>query len=687
VLRFFIFGLITCSSLFSIAQVRVSAGKPVRLEYKSKFWNKNPNEIDHPAVLLRDGQSKKMVRIQLEETAPNSGVFWGSYSVTFGEQDLVPEVYFPPQNLLNNPDQMKTIEAMIKDGSLIRKPYFIRDDGKGLHILTIFDSKEQAIQALEDYRKLRSITKSPVGEAAMLAQAQAAKEKALQEALAKAAQGADARSKVELVEKMKKEALMKDFEALSAAEKAKRQAQASQLVKRAMDAYGKGNYKDSAADFEKAAEVDPTNTKFYFQYGISLYQIKNYNKAFAILHMTKDSEVNVAEKAFYIGSIHMELKENESAIKDYEIAKNKKDPKYSGLAAFYAALLHYQMENYDQAKENFEFVIDNSSDPKLDSQSETYIEQIANVLAFKKEQSKKFILSANLGLMYDSNILSIARSQLDQQTELAGYRWMYGGSIEYRPLYTATQDFSVLLAASDMYSMNNKFSAEKTFQNTDPLSASLYFPYHYKGKAFDKGYQMTLSPGFEKMWMNADTIDGREIITDSVVLKNDHTFVMNNTWFSTYSLELRSDTSHIEAALGTDDDSTATKVTLGTTQTFFQNDKKTEAWIGEFGVSQNNAKGANSTYNRADFAATYMSPWKWDTIWTARLGFYYADYNKHVVGRKDTDSSLTLGLTKPLSEILSANLSGTYTNNASTLDSSDYNKYVIMTTFSWTTSL
>ncbi|MGZ5278908.1 MAG: hypothetical protein ACXWC9_03140, partial [Pseudobdellovibrionaceae bacterium] len=356
-------------------------------------------------------------------------------------------------------------------------------------------------------------------------------------------------------------------------------------------------------------------------------------------------------------------------------------------AAFYAGVLQYQTEKYDPAKANFEYVLDSSSDPVLDKQAETYIEQIANVMAFKKEQEKKFILTLNAGLMYDSNILAIARSQLDQQTELAGYRWTYATSFEYRPLYTYVHDFSVIASASDMYSTNNRFTAEKTFQDTDPLTVSIYFPYRFKGKAFEKGYQMTLNPGYETTMMNADAEGSRETILNAAVLKNDHTFIMDNTWFATYSLEFRSETSKIAATEGTADDLNATKISLGTTQTFFQNDKKTEAWIGELGTSQNTAKGDNATFTRFDFAATYMSPWVWDLTWTTRLAFYHANYSKHTTGRIDSNSSLTLGLLKPITETLSGSLTGTYTNNGSTLESSDYNKYVISTMFSWTTSL
>jgi hypothetical protein len=687
VLRFFIFSLITCASLISFAQVKVSSSKPVRLEYKSKIWNKNTSEVDYAGVLLRDTNSKKMVRVQLQETDVNTSVFHGNYSVTFGEQELTPEIYFPPQSLLKNLDQLKTIEAMIKDGSLLRKPYFIRDEGKGSHILTIFDTKEQAVAALEEYRRLRSQTKSPIGEAALLAQAQAAKEKELRENALMAMKQNDERQKIELEEKARQEALLKQQEQLNAAEKARRQAEAARIAQQGLDFYDKGKYPDAEIMFSKAIEMDPSNKSFNFQYGVSLYRNGNFNKSLAVLKLAEGTGVNIAEKEFFIASNHMKLKENETAIQYFESVKKRNDKAIGPASAFYAGVLQYQLEKFDESKANFEFVLDNSEDKDLDSQAEAYIEQIANAIAFKKEQAKKFIISANLGLMYDSNILAIAKSQLDQQTELAGYRWAYGASLEYRHLYTYVHDFSVIASISDMYSTNKSFAAEKSFQNTDPLAATVYLPYRYKGKAFDKGYQMTLSPGFETTMMNADETGSRETITDAMVLKNDHTFIMNNTWFATYSFEYRSETSKIESTNGTDDDLNASKITLGTTQTFFQNDKKTEAWIGELGASQNTAKGVNATFTRFDFAATYMSPWKWDTIVTTRLALFYADYSKHTVGRKDTDSALTFSLIKPLSETVSSNISATYTNNASTLESSDYSKYVIMTGLSWTTSL
>jgi len=232
-----------------------------------------------------------------------------------------------------------------------------------------------------------------------------------------------------------------------------------------------------------------------------------------------------------------------------------------------------------------------------------------------------------------------------------------------------------------MYSWNKNFKAETTFQNTDPLSLSLSFPYKFKGQAFAKPYQLGLTPAYETIRMNADGVSPREVIVNSMVVKIDQTFVMNENWFSNYLLEIRSDDSKLAAA--GDDDLTAKKVTLGTTNTFFQDKKKTQAIIGEFGIAQNMADGKNQDYTRFDIAGSYLAPWKWETSWTGRLGYYNSNYSNHATGRKDDNIGLTLSLTKPLSENLTGMLNGTYTINKSTLATSDYKKYLIMTVFSW----
>ncbi len=687
-LRLLLFAVFSVSLSFAFAQTsaqtqaRVDTSKPIRFVYESKSWNRSSSTEDSAAFVLRDANSKRLVTIQVEETGPNTSVFVGQYTISWGDTEIIPEVYIPPQDLTKGSEQIKKIDQMIREGILLRKPFFFHSNSKSAQVIEVFDTKEQAMTAFEAYRNSRIAIDSPVGRPALEAQAHAAQEMEKKKEIEALTLQEEERKKLEAQEKIRQENLRKRQDQMAQKERSLRKAEAQKLGEKALENYKTGHFVEAETDFAKATELDPRNNTFYYQYGVTLYKNEKYNQSLANLALAQGNTINLIERDYYVGLNLMKLKEFDAALALFESVKNKKDKVLAPSASFFAGVLSYQKENFEKAKTYFEYTVDQSEDPNLDKQSEAYIEQIANILVFKKEQSKHFIANFNLGLVYDSNILSVANSQLNQPTDLDGFRWSYGGYLEYRPLYTVNHELSAVLTASDMYSTDKNFKAASNFQNTDPLLLSLYLPYRYKGLAFGKAYQMTVSPGVEQIQVNVDQVGAREAIVSSTVLKTDHTFVMKETWFATYTGELRRDRSLLSSS--GDDDQSATKVSLGTIQTFFQDSKKTEAWVGELGAAQNSAAGSNSTYNRLDIAATYFAPWKWDTIWTARLGFYNANYSRHVIGRKDNDTSLTLALRKPFSPSLSGTLTGVYTNNSSTLPDSDYNKYLIMTSLSWT---
>lgn len=686
-LRFFILVITACTPLFAFAQAKVEASKPIRLEYASKSWNRNPGVEDTGTVLMRDVRTQKIVQIQLTESGPDTGSFWGSYSVSWGESEIIPEIYLPPQDILQNAANFQKIEDMIKEGVLLRKPYFAKADSKGNHSLMIFDTKEQALEAFDEYRKLRTQIASPVGQSALETQVNATfeNEKKAQEQLSEKLE-AD-RKILEAEERNRLEQLRKKFDQLSPKEKENQKAQAQNLFSDASKLFGEGKFTEAAAQNLKTIELAPYNSNYIHRYGVILYRTEKYLLSVVYLQLADSPAQAQNERDFYIAMDYMKLNEVQPALSRFQDLKSRNDKTWSSQGALYSGVLKFQIEEYEASRPDFEYVLDHSEDPAIDKLAEAYIEQIANAVAFKKEQSKKLLITLNGGLLYDSNILSTANSQLDQPTDLAGYRWSYGGTIEYRPVYKADKEFSVILGASDLYSTDTKFIAAQNFQNTDPLVYSLYFPYKHKGLAFKKGYQMTLSPGVEQTLMNADGVSSREVILNSRVLKNEHLHSIRDDWFSNITIEYREETSLIDTTTSPLENLTSNRWTFGTSQIFFQNDKKTEAWIGDFSWAKNAAQGHNAEYERYDIAATYMAPWKWDTTWTSRLSYYNATYPRHLVGRNDKNTTLILGLRKPLTPNLAATLSGVYTINQSTLDSSDYRKYMILTTFSWTTSL
>jgi hypothetical protein len=688
VLRLLSIALFVGFPLLALSQAKIDGQKPIRIDYQSSALNKNPGLVESAAILIRDSDSKRVVRVQLEETSNNSGLFIGNYALTWGDQDVAAEVYLAPYDSTKAPEQVKKLEVLIRDGLLVRKPYFLRaGENNKSQILTVYDTKEQALEAFDNYRKIRTPLKSPVEHSALEAQKAAQREKERKARELVSAQLEAERRKLEIEEQQRQNQMRKNFDSLSLREQEKRKVSASQISTRAAKSFEKGQLADAESLYLKAAELDPSNPNHFLRYGVTLNRTEKNMRSLVILNLTEATGAEATERDFYTSLNYMKLGENDHALKKFKKLKESEDKTWSASAALYAGILEFQAENYDEAKKYFEYTLDHSTDPSTDKIAEAYIEQIANAMAFRSEQSKKFMITLTGGLIYDSNILSVSNSQLDQPTDLAGFRWNYGGSIEYRPVYTAQNDLSAILSISDLYSTDSGFKAQSNFQNTDPLLTSLYIPFKYKGRAFDRGYQMTLSPGYEVIIMNADGSDSRETILNSMALKNDHTLAMRDDWFSTYSLEYRTDKSLIDNTTTPEDDTSGTKISLSTSQTFFQNQKKTEAWIGELGLSQNSAVGNNATYSRYDLAATYMAPWVWDTTWTARLGYSNADYAKHTLGRADKNTAFMLGLRKPFSENFAGTLTGVYTVNQSTLEASDYRKYMIMTTFSWTTSL
>ncbi len=674
--------LLVCVSATAWAQSRnltlkLDNSKPVRLDYSSRSWNKDPEKIESHFLLLRDAGTGKMARIALQETGPNTGAFQGSYQISFRHNmDILPEIYLVPEDLIKNPDSLRRIDSLIRDGTLLRKPFFLRQEPHS-QALSVFDTREQAVQAFDLYKRNGPSISQAANNAQRMALAMS--EKAA--AALQAQKNLSERARLAEEEQAKREAQARAQAALTEEDRRNRIEQAKAIAANAMALYKQERFKEAEVEFAKATDLDPENKGYYFQYGVTLYKNEKYNRALVALPLADGPDVNALERDFFIALCHMKIKENKTAIKEFNEIKAKEDKVLSPSAAFYAGVIEFQTENYDPAQAQFEYVLDKSSDTKLDQQAEAYIEQIANIKAFLKNKAKKFLYTFSLGFGYDSNILNQASS--GSATDMAGYRIPMGLSLEFRPVYSESHEFSAILALSNTMSYNNKFASSVTLQQADALTANLSLPYKYKGQLFKKGYQMTVYPAYETTAMNVDTtkagpIDNRETIVNSMILHNDNTFVMSDDWFSTYSIEYRSDASQIVVP-SEDDNQSATKYSLTTSQVFFKDKKKTIAFSYDGGLSLNQAKGINQRYQRLDLGVTYLTPWIAETSATIRLAAYTSKYPVATVSRTDNNLGLTLGLAKPLNERWSSNVGATYNNNMSNVETSAYNKYTITT--------
>lgn len=663
-------------------KIKLDSNKPIILSYNSTSWNKDPQKPEVAGLILRDAISGRIVKVEMTESGADTSKFIGHYQINFNNaqsSDLTLEAYIAPLTMLKSEKSLKKIESLIKDGLLLRKPYFVRIDQKTQYI-EIFDSREQTLQAYQNY--LKNIDGKPLVDSAALAADELAKKAEYEKLQLKLQQEAELnRQKMEAVEKLRQEKLKEEAAKLSAEQKAKRQAEAKALASEGIKYFEAGKFIEAEKKFALAQEKDPENKAYSFQYGVTLFQNNKFNESLVQLSLADGPNVRPVEKKFYQGMAHLKLKEFNEASNRLNESKELNDPNYSPLAAFYLGVIQFQTEKYDPAKENFEYVLDNSKDPKIDEQAESYIEQIANIKKFEEMRKKKFIITLNMGFSYDSNILSASTSSASAPTELAGYRSSYGAILEYRPIFSEHHEFSGIINYSDIYSLNKNFQAESQFQNTDPLTLNFSFPYKWKGVVLEKGAQIGVTPAYETIQMNVDGVNPRETIVNSTIVKTDATLVNREDWFSNYSLELRSDASKIDSS--SDDDQTASKITLATSQTFFQDSKKTTAWIYEGSLALNTAKGKNQTYRKIEIAADYLMPWKWETNLLTRLALSANQYPDHTSSRSDTALSLSVILQKQFSEVWSGNSLFSYNKNSSNIDTNTYDKYILMVGASW----
>lgn len=675
-----IYGFQAHAEDLSLDRPHFDSNKAFKINYHVPSWNKNPNEADVAAVLFRDANTGKLARIELRETGPNTNEFVGQYSISFGEKEVTPEIYFVPQEMLKDQNRMKALEDMIKEETLQRKPLFVRAEKNAL-LMTVFDTKDQALDAFSNFRK--NIAGKPVVSQAALDAARKAALLAEQKRLAEIARIQELeRIRLADLERTKAEERKRQQEKLDKEERERRIKKAKDLAAQALQKFQQANFPEAESLFDKSIELDPSNNSYYFQYGATLYKNGKYNNAVVALSMAKGEGFDPIEKLYLMGASHMKLKEVDKAYQEFSDVEKSNHKALAPSGAFFAGLLDFQLERYDSAKLHFEYVLDHSSDKNLDEQADTYIEQIANIKMFEEQRKKKFLFTVNVGLNYDSNVTTASDSQLDSgaATNVASSRIMYGGSVEWRPIYGVNHEWSTVL------SYNNMKSSNSSVTSADALVDSIALPYKYKTTLGGKGYQFGFTPSYEMMSLDYKSSGSQDVLLKSTVMKFDNMLVMRDDWFSNYSLELRSDANQADSLSGTDNDPGASKWTLATSQTFFKDKKKTQAVIYDLSYA-NNSAAVNTAYTRLDAGLSYMMPAIWNSSAVYKLSYYGADYNKTTSGRKDTDIGLTASLRKPFSDTLSLSGVANYTINNSSDSSYQYKKYTLTLMLTWTPSI
>ena len=152
----------------------------------------------------------------------------------------------------------------------------------------------------------------------------------------------------ETQEAIKREKLIQAAKMKSEQEKVQNQQQAQTIADKALDAYKKQDYKSAVKLFEKAAQLDPDNDVFYYQYAVCLYKTKNYNKSLSILSMVEGGEQNPTEHQYYVALNLLKLNEIDKAVSEFREIKEDDDKKLSPIAAFYAGNIELKQNKFKE---------------------------------------------------------------------------------------------------------------------------------------------------------------------------------------------------------------------------------------------------------------------------------------------------------------------------------------------------
>lgn len=664
----------------------IDASKNLKVVYGSSSWNNDSSQVDTAHLYVKDSESGKIAKILLEESAPDSSTFSGTFSMGWASaKDVKPEVYIPPEAARRDRKTDERFLRLVQAGKVHRKPVvFKRDNETGMQLMDVYDTREQAKDALSVYKEQiklehaeKSLVKSTASEseieAARLAEKQALINKLALEAVNREIE----RKRQEQIERQRVETERKKAEQLAQAEKERRKRKAQEIADLAIQEYQKANFKEAEKLFSQSTQLDPNNKSHYFMYGVTLYRNEKYNEALVTLGNAEEAPANRFEKIYYMALSHYRLKEVELALMRFREAKEAKDKFIAPSSAFYEGLILFQKEEYEPARAPFEYVIDNSQDPKLDERAEEYLEKISRVLMFKKNQAKRWLGTITLGAQHDSNILLAADGVESQGSSIdgGGLRVLTVASGEYRPVYNRSNEFSAKVSTVYIYSLDSEFT------EADPWLNNVSLPYTWKGVVGKKtGYKLSVAPGYETINMNLDETGAPENILNSALFNVDGTLVMSDRWFSNYIIDIRQDDSTISSSVG-DDDADALKYALKTNQTTFFDKAKKQALIAKLGLILNDAKGSEKKYTRYDIGFVYARPFaKWEASWNAGINYYKLNYSESEAGRTDDNYNLSLGLSKPENPWLTWGVMAGYTKNDSTSSSNAYNKYTVMST-------
>lgn len=660
----FLLPFFSASLAFALGQqITLMENQPIYIEFQTQNKSANTSQF----ISVKEIQTKRKASVELVPDDKDKSVLKGYFRIQM--------------NMEKYPSQLLEFET--KSG--VKLFAFVlpntNSSEKALSVALFQTEKEWQAYSLqfmnkanEDLKKKMQDVKSVKG----LNQEQVVKRKETIVRLNDRIQE-QARLSFEAQEALRLEALQKQQEARSVEDRKKAKEQAQAIAEQADKDYRAGKFIDATKKYQQATELDPDSDRFLYQYGVSLYKVGNYNKSLSVLSLAEGGSQDRVEHEYYVALNHMKLNELDKALESFDDIQQENNPELSPMAAFFAGSIEFQKTQYPKAKERYQYVLDNSKDPKLDKQAEMKIEEIDRMEQFMEAQREILRYSVYTGLQYDGNVLNIATQNLATDTE--AYRLMYGGTLTYYYYRTMKSKFAAEAMLADMYSVNKKFKADSSIQSLDPQVLGLKLPINISHSLYKTSFSSNISPYLTTLRMSDDG-GARKAILNSSGLALDTQWEQSQTRIHILKFDYVIDKSLLEVS-SADDDQSAKRMSLNYNWLMLLTPTGEKSFLADVGYVSNAADGKNINYTKYILAGTYSFPWTAKLAGSARLDYTDLKYTDNPNLRKDTIYGVTLGASHDIAKKSNLSYSWSYLMNNSNVESYRYNKMLVGIIYSY----
>ncbi|HEY8270857.1 MAG TPA: tetratricopeptide repeat protein [Pseudobdellovibrionaceae bacterium] len=660
-----------CLGAISYAkETKISQSQAILVELRDPA-----GEQEERLIRVKEVESNKVTQLTLQKEASSPQVWNGSFIIQFfvGDNSAKTLDFYDPTN--------SPYYAYISDGggkSVQKIILFKTPEELSLFEVTMAEEKQKAAEKQEKQIAKQIQVVAPKG-----AKAPISAEKLNQLVRQQGRLQETTQMNIEEAQAKKRMALLEQQQKMSEEAKQKKKKEAAESAKKADAFYASQKYSQAEKLYATASELDPEAEAYFYRYGVSLYKVGNYNKSLAVLSMADVSGDNSVEKDYYVALNHMKLKDYDKARKEFVEIREENSPELSPMASFYAGNIEYQQQKFPEARKSMEYVIDNSKEPSLDKSAEDMLEQIDRMESFYESKKEKYRFKIYSGLIYDTNILNVAENNVS--TDVKAWRLSYGASVLGMIHRTMTSDFGAELAVADYYSMNSTLNNDGTVQAADALEMDLNLPYHQEIKLNKNQMSLEVIPSYKNIYM-ATAGGSRALAIKTTALSTTLSAPIKSDLFLATKLDLSSDQSLVATSVG-DDDLSGPKYGLTFTPSKLLDLKGEKILSGELSYLKTQSNGINNRSAKTGLAISYGFPGVSKGTSSLRLDYTSQAYAEATTPRTDTNMILTGSYTKDFNKRWNMLLSLQYTSALSGVESYNYNKFLVTSLFTYTTSI